>query len=97
MTVTEARRRLNKAIKDLNSLQNALVFEVKETDYSIGFTNHGKKNPSSSYGVYEQTSFFDEYKKKVDAYINTVQFAELIIAASKLNDPKAYHNFCELC
>ena len=97
MTITESKKRLQEAIKNLNDIQKALVFEIEETDYSIGFTNHGRRNPNKSYGAYSHTSFFDEYRKKADAYINTVMFAELIIAASKLNDPKAYHNFCEQC
>ena len=96
MTISESKKRLNEAIKKLNSLQKALVFEVEETDYSIGFTNCGKNNPYRTYGAYAHTSFFDEYKKKADAYINAVMFAELIIAAADLNDAKAYHNICEL-
>ena len=95
MTIAEAKKRLNKAIQDLNQIQTALVFEIEETEYSIGFTNHGRTNTSRSYGTYSQASFFDEYRKKADAYVNTMKFAELIIAASELNNPKAYHNFCE--
>ena len=96
MNIAESKKRLEKAIKDLNDLQKALVFVVEETDYSIGFTNHGKKNPDHSYGAYEHTSLFDEYKKKSDAYMNAVMVAEIMIAASQLNNPKAYHNFMEL-
>ena len=91
MTVKDARKRLNEAIKKLNEIQDSLVFEIVETDYSIGFTNHGRLDSNGSFGSYEHSSFFDEYKKKLDAYTNTVMFAELIIAASKLNDPKSYH------
>ena len=92
MTVAEARKRLKKAVKKLNKIQNSLVFEVLESDICIGFENHAKRNPRLSFGVYAHTSLFDEYKEKVDAYINTMMFAELIIAASRLNDPQAYHN-----
>lgn len=97
MTISESRKRLYETIKKLNEIQKSLIFEVEETDYSVGFTNHGKQNQISSYGVYSFTSFFDEYKKKDDAYINVVKFAELMIAASRLNDPNAYHNLREQC
>jgi hypothetical protein len=95
MKIAEARKRLKDDIKRLNSISKSLEFVLEETDYSIGFTNHGKTNPSSSYGVYSQTSFFDAYKKKEDAYANTVWAAEMLIHGASLNDPKAYHNYKE--
>ena len=95
MTIKEARSRLNKAIKSLNEIQDSIVFEVSETDYSIGFTNHGRVNTDTSYGSYNQTSFFNEYKRKADAYINTMSYAEVILSAAKLLDPNSYHNFKE--
>lgn len=92
MTIAKARKRLKDAVKKLNRMQNSLVFEVVESDILIGFKNHAKRNPQLSFGVYAHTALFDEYKEKVDAYINAMMFAELIIAASRLNDPQAYHN-----
>lgn len=35
---------------------------------------------------------FDDYRHKIDAYVNCMLFAEVIIAATRLNDPAAYHN-----
>ena len=58
MTIKEARSRLNKAIKSLNEIQDSIIFEVEETDYSIGFTNHGRVNVNTSYGSYNQTYYF---------------------------------------
>lgn len=95
MTIAESKKRLRKAIETLNGVQNAMIFEVVETDYSIGFTNRGKTYNSSSYGAFSQTSFFDEYRKKTDAYVNAVLCAELLVAGTKINDPKAYHNLHE--
>ncbi len=92
MTIAEARKRLKEAVRKLNKIQNSLVFEVVESDICIGFKNHAKRNPHLSFGVYAHKSFFDDYKEKVDAYINAMMIAELIIAASRLNDPQAYHN-----
>ena len=96
MTIAESRQRLNKAVHKLNTIQNALDFEVEETEYSVGFTNHGKWNKSTTYGVYSHASLFDEFKTKTAAYNNAVNFAEAIIHAAALNEPKAYHNICEL-
>ena len=95
MTINEARKRLTKAITELNDIQDSITFEVVETNYSIGFTNHGRVNKNATYGSYTVDYFFDEYKRKSSAYINAVQFAEVIISATKLTDPKAYHNFKE--
>ena len=92
MTIAKARKRLKDAVKKLNRMQNSLVFEVVESEFCIGFENHAKRNPHLSFGVFAHTSLFDEYKEKVDAYTNAMMFAELIIAASRLNDPQAYHN-----
>ena len=93
MTIVEARKRLKVAVKKMNKIQDSLLFDVVETDFCVGFENRGKRNPHQSFGVYAHTSFFDVYKKKVDAYINAMLFAELIIAASSLKDPTAYHNY----
>lgn len=95
MTITDARKRIKKAIARLNEMQDSLEFEVEETDYSIGFTNHGKVNKGTSYGVYYHCSLFEEFKRKADAYVNAMSFAELLVSAASLKDPKAYHNFCE--
>lgn len=92
MTIVEARKRLKKAVKNLNEIQDSLVFCVVESDSYVGFENHGKRDTKRSFGAYEHVSVFDDYKKRVDAYITALMFAELIIAASRLNDPKAYHN-----
>lgn len=96
MKITDARKRLKAAVKKLNELQEALVFEVEETEYSIGFTNHGRQNVTSSYGCYEYAALFDDFKKKSDAYITAMWVAEMLVSACRMYDPKAYHNICEL-
>lgn len=93
MTISDSKKRLKEAIKKLNNLNKNLHFEIEEEDYCIGFICKSAKKDGCRFGAYEKTYFFDEYKKKTDAYIiNAVMSAELILAAAKINDPKAYHN-----
>ncbi len=88
-------RRLNKAIDKLNKMDHALVFEIDEDEYSIGFKCHAKHDANVSYGSYMASNFFEDYKKngKLNALREAALKAEMLIAGAKLCDPKAYHNF----
>jgi len=92
MKKADAKKRIKEAIEKLNQMDNKLVFSYEETDYSVGFICQSKTNEAARFGAYEYTAFFDEFVNKTDAYVSCMLFAELIIAASKINDEKAYHN-----
>lgn len=92
MTVSDARKRIENAIVKLNKMDNNLVFSYEETDYSIELICESKTKETSRFGAYEYIGFFDEFVNKTDAYTKCMKFAELIVAASKINDKNAYHN-----
>ena len=92
MTRAEAKKRIEKAVKKLNEMDNKLVFSYEETDFSVELICKSKIEESVQFGVYEYIGLFDEFVNKTDAYITCMWFAEMIIAASKINDEKAYHN-----
>ena len=94
MNISDTRKWIIDAVNKLNDMQDSLIFELYETNNGIGFKNHGRLDSNRSFGAYEHLSLFSEYKKKIDTYTNTMMFAEMIIAATKLNDPKSYHYLC---
>lgn len=92
MTKAEAKKAIKEEITKLNKMDNKLVFSYEETDYSVSLICKSKTSESTHFGAYEHTCFFDEYVNKTDAYITCMSFARVIVAASKINDKKAYHN-----
>lgn len=92
MKKADAVKRIEKAIATLNKMDNKLVFSYEETDYSVELICKSKTKNSTRFGAYEYIGLFDEFANKTDAYISCMLFAELIIAASKINDKNAYHN-----
>lgn len=92
MKKTDAIKRIQKAISKLNEMDNKLVFSYEETDHSVELICKSKTKETTRFGAYEYVGLFDEFVDKTDAYINCMQFAELIIAASKINDKTVYHN-----
>ena len=94
MTKAEVKKRIADAVKQLNAMDNQVVFAFEEKEESVGLVCKSRNSESRRFGAYCFTAFLDDYKKKQDAYEYCMQFAEVIIAATKLNDPKAYHNMC---
>lgn len=92
MTRAEAKKRIERAVKKLNEMDNKLVFSYEETEYSVQLICKSKTQEITRFGAYEYIGLFDEFVDKTDAYITCMWFAEMIIAASKINDEKAYHN-----
>ncbi|MEE1256262.1 MAG: hypothetical protein UHN47_07090 [Lachnospiraceae bacterium] len=92
MEKSDAIKRIKNAIDTLNTMDNKLVFSYEETDYSVELICKSKTKDTTRFGAYEYIGLFEEYVNKVDAYINCMLFAELIVVASKINDKNAYHN-----
>ncbi len=93
MDIRSTRKRINAAVKKLNQMNHNLRFLFKEEEHTISLECHSTVNEGSRFGAYEAIEFFDDYRKKSQAYISLMEYAEVIIAAAGLNDPKAYHNF----
>lgn len=94
MTKNDAKKRITAAIKKLNTMDNRVYFELEETEYSVQLICRSRTKKDTSFGSYGFTGVFDDYKKKSEAYVTCMLFAEMIIAATRLNDPTAYHNAC---
>lgn len=94
MTKNDAKKRITVAIKKLNAMNNNVYFELEETEYSVQLICRSKSIKSTRFGAYGFIGMFDNYKKKSEAYITCMLFAEMMIAATRLNDPAAYHNIC---
>lgn len=93
MTKSDAKKRIAKAIQELNAMNNNVRFEFAETEYSVELICQSRSRKETRYGAYSFMGMFDDYRHKIDAYENCMLFAEMIIAATRLNDPAAYHNF----
>lgn len=93
MTKRDVTDRIKKAIKKLNEMDNKVYFRFKEETGSVRITCESRTVKGTCFGAYSYTGMFDEYKNKLDAYINCMLFSEMLVAATKLNDPNAYHNY----
>lgn len=94
MTKNDAKKRITAAIKKLNAMNNNVYFELEETEYSVQLICRSKSIKGTCFGAYGFIGMFDNYTKKSEAYITCMLFAEMMIAATRLNDPAAYHNIC---
>ena len=92
MDIKSARKRIKEAVKELNEMDNNLRFSFVEEDYMVSLECCSTVREGTLFGSFEDIQFFDDYVKKVTAYINLMSYAEVIIAATRLNDPEAYHN-----
>ncbi len=92
MDIKSAKKRIKEAVKKLNAMENNLDFSFVEEDYYISLECHSKTRNGHHFGAFEDMQFFDDYVKKETAYVELMKFAEVMICASRLNDPKAYHN-----
>ena len=92
MTKTDIKKRIQTAIKKLNSMENKVCFRFEEETYSVAIICESKIQKGTCFGAYSYTALFDEYKNKLDAYSNVMLFAEMMVKATDLNNPKAYHN-----
>ena len=92
MTKSDVKKRIAKTIQELNAMDNNVCFAFEETEYSVELSCQSRARKGVSYGAYSFMGMFDDYKHKIDAYVNCMLFAEVIIAATRLNDPAAYHN-----
>lgn len=92
MTKSDVKKRIAKAIQELNAMDNNVCFAFEETEYSVELSCQSRFRKETSYGIYSFMGMFDDYRHKIDAYVNCMLFAEVIIAATRLNDPAAYHN-----
>ncbi len=85
-------KRIKKAIKDLNTMDNNLVFSLEETVYSVEIVCSSKKNMDHRFGSFGTMVFFSDYVLPITAYETVMEFVEGLRAATRLNDPAAYHN-----
>lgn len=92
MTKGDIKKKTNDAIKTLNAMDNKVEFSLIETSESIGLKCCSRGNKQCHFGRYEKNVYFADFRKKTDAYLTVMEFAEVIIAATKLNDAKAFHN-----
>ncbi len=96
MTKAECEKRIRKAVKTLNEMDNKLVFsynELKDGDSVYGLQiEAASMDGSHHFGSYEPMIFFDDYRKKITAYETMMRIVDFMVASAKLNDPKAYHN-----
>ena len=95
MTIQDCRRRIKTAIDKLNKMDHKLCFGMEESEDSLYLTAVSRMNNKHRYGAYEIMFFFDDFKKKTTAYKYFMTEVERIVASTRLNDPKAYHNFSE--
>ncbi len=93
MDIRATKKRINAAIKTLNQMNHNLKFLFKEEEHMVSLECHSAVKEGTQFGSFETMQFFDDYRKKSQAYISLMEFAEVIIAAARLTDPKAYHNF----
>lgn len=92
MTQKDVKKRIKEAVTKLNEMDNNVCFKFEETEFSAQIICESRTYKGSRFGAYCYTGLFDEYKNILDAYINCMHFSEMLIAATKLNSPKAYHN-----
>lgn len=92
MTKNDIKRRTKDAIKKLNNMGNKVEFNLNETSDSISLECCSRSDERCHFGIYEKTAYFTDFRKKTDAYLTVMEFAEVIIAATKLNDKKEFHN-----
>ena len=91
MTINDCKHRIREAIKKLNQMKHALKFGFEETDYGIFLTAYSSDG-TRRFGAYEVLNLFEDFKNKTTAYKYFMESVELIVASTRLNDPKAYHN-----
>lgn len=94
MRKNDVQKRIEHAIEELNAMDNKVYFEFVETEYSVKLICQSRTKKGTEFGAYSFTGMFDDYAEKLNAYEDCMLFAEMMIAATKLNDPAAYHNFC---
>ncbi len=92
MTKQDAKKRINEGIKKLNILNPNIAFELEETEYSVDLWCKSTTEPGVKYGSLSHISLFEDYANKTTAYEETMQYVEIILAAAKLYDPRAYFN-----
>ncbi len=93
MTRNDIKRRTKDAIQKLNTMGNRVKFNLNETSDSISLECCSRGDEKYHFGTYEKKAYFDDFRKKTNAYLTVMEFAEVIIAATKLNDERAFHNF----
>lgn len=91
MTINDCKSRIKEAVNKLNRMEHTLKFGLEETDYGIFLTAHSSGG-TSRFGAYEVKNLFEDFKNKTTAYEHFMQSVELMVASTRLNDPKAYHN-----
>ncbi len=85
------RKRINYAIKRLNSLRHDVIFSLEETADCVSIVCRSKDG-SSRYGIYECTQFFEDFTNRDNTWYTVCLFIEGLFAATRLCDPMAYHN-----
>ncbi len=92
MTIKETVTKIKNNLQKLNDMNKNVVFSLVEDKDGIGFDCHSAVS-DGSYGAYHHKSFFDDFKRKADAYENAYMASSLLISGVKFLDAKAYHNF----
>lgn len=94
MTEKACKKRINDAIKKLNSLELCKLHFSLEEDESWGANIVAtlKKDPHQRFGAFEPGVIFDMYTSKENAYNELVRMIEFMLKGKELENPKAYHN-----
>ena len=92
MTKAEKVRRIKDTISKLNTADNRVVFFLKEDTNTVSIDCVSEADERTHFGTYYCMEFFEDYKDPGKAYDAVLKFVEGLLAGTRLNDPKAYHN-----
>lgn len=96
MDFNKAKKRILEDIDKLNALNSGIVFSFEESRDYVSLNNHGTRNESCGYGIFGFTLFIEDYKDRIAMYNAALNMIELLIAGTKLLDPKSYHHMKEV-
>ncbi len=92
MNREDNRKRIRKALKTLNGMDNNVQFIFEEDKDSVSIRCISRESEHLLYGAYSSMECFSDYAYPTLAYDTLRKFAEMMVAATRLNSPTAYHN-----